>query len=110
MGVYPTGYNKEEFIVFLQNNNTNETIINKFKILPENVKHNNHIYKLNIVSTFISVGMFCNFELNYYSEDQIEFLFPYKIFGNVEESIDNILCDLIEGKYINKPDFCNFCK
>ena len=110
MGVYPKGYNKEEFIVFLQENNANETIINKFKILPENVKHNNYIYKLNIVSTFVSVGMFNNFEINYYSEDQIEFLFPYKIFTNVEESIDNILCDLVEGKYINKPDFCNFCK
>jgi hypothetical protein len=105
MGVYPKGYNKEEFIVFLQENNANETIINKFKILPETVKHNNHIYKINIVSTFISVGMFNNFELNYYSEDQIEFLFSYKIFTKVEESINNILCDLIEGKYINKPDF-----
>jgi hypothetical protein len=110
MGVYPKGYNKEEFIVFLQENYVNNAIIEKFKVLPENVKKNNHNYKLNIVSTFVSVGMFNNFELNYYSEDQIEFLFSYKIFTNVEESINNILCDLIEGKYINKPDFCNFCK
>jgi hypothetical protein len=105
MGVYPKGYNKEEFIVFLQENYVNNVIIEKFKVLPENVKHNNHIYKLNIVITFISVGMFNNFEINYYSEDQIEFLFAYKIFTNVEESINNVLCDLIEGKYINKPDF-----
>jgi|ERR1035437_213607 hypothetical protein len=105
MGVYPKGYKKEEFIIFLQENQVNNAIIEKFKVLPEIVKHNSHIYKINIVSTFISVGMFCNFELNYYSGDQIEFLFPYKIFTKVEKSIDNILYDLIDGKYINKPDF-----
>ena len=110
MGVYSKGYNKEEFIVFLRDQYVNDIVMENFKILPENVKHNNHIYKLNIIITFISVGMFNNFELNYYSEDQIEFLFPYKIFTKVEESIDNLICDLVDGKYIEKPDICKCCK
>ena len=108
MGVYPKGYSKEEFVEFLLKNHVKDTIINKFKELPETIKSKGHIYKLNIVCTFCSVGeTFYNFELNYYCEDEIEFLFSYKIFTNVEESINNLLCDLVGGKYIDKPEICN---
>jgi hypothetical protein len=107
MGVYPKGYDKEGFVEFLQKNHVKETVINKFKELPETLKKNNYIYKLNIVSTWFSIGeTFYNFELNYYCEDQIEFLFSCKIFTNVEESINNLLCDLINGNYISKPEIC----
>ena len=107
MGVFPKGYNKEGFIEFLLKNHVDEAIINKFKILPENVKHNTYIYKLNIMCTWFSIGdTYYNFELNYYSDDQIEYLFSCKIFTNVEESINNLICDLIGGKYIDKPEIC----
>jgi hypothetical protein len=105
MGIFPIGYSKERFIEFLQQNHVNETIIEKFKIIPENVKKNNHIYKLNIIGTWYNIGdTHYNFELNYYSEDQIEFLFSFKVFTNVEDSINNIICDLVDGKYIKKPE------
>jgi hypothetical protein len=104
MGVFPIAYSKEGFIVFLQKNHVNETIIEKFKIIPENVKKNKHLYKLNILCTWYNTGdTYYNFELNYYSEDQIEYLFPFKVLTNVEDSINNLICDLIDGKYIIKP-------
>lgn len=79
MGVYPTQYSKEEFIEFLQKNHVNELLIEKFKVIPENVKKKSHIYKLNILCTFISVGETSyNFELNYYSEDQLNIYFLLK--------------------------------
>ena len=107
MGIFPAGYSKEEFTKFLQKNHVNETTIEKFKILPENVKKNTHIYKLNIISTWYSTGdTHYNFELNYYSEDQIEYLFSFKVFTNVEDSIDNLICDLVNSKYIKKPKIC----
>jgi hypothetical protein len=105
MGIFPTAYSKEGFIEFLQKNHVNETIIEKFKFLPENVKKNKHLYAINILCTWYNTGdTHYNFELNYYSEDQIEYLFPFKVFTNVETSIDNLTCDLVAGKYIKKPE------
>jgi hypothetical protein len=107
MDVFPKKYDKEEFIEFLQKNHVDEVIINKFKTLPESVKKNNYIYRLNIVCTWFSIGdTWYIFEINYYSEDQIEFLFSCKIFRNIEESINNTICDLVNGNYINKPEIC----
>jgi len=106
MGVFPTGYSREGFIQFLRKNNAEESIIEKMYDLPETITHKKHVYKLNIVSTWFSIGnTYYNFEMNYYSEDLIEFLFTYKIFTNVEESINNLICDLVAGKFINLP--CN---
>ena len=111
MQIFPVAYSKEGFIEFLQKNHVNETIIEKFKFLPEIVKKNNHLYKLNILCTWYNTGdTYYNFELNYYSEDQIEYLFSFKVFTNVETSIDNLICDLIEGKFIEKPDIFKPCK
>jgi hypothetical protein len=107
MGVYPTGYNKEKFIEFLQKNHVNEDIIEKFNDFPVSVTKNNYIYRLNIICTWYSIGnTFYNFEFNYYSEELNEFLFSYKVFTDVEESINNLLCDLIAGKYVTKPVKC----
>jgi hypothetical protein len=111
MGIFPTVYSKGGFIEFLQKNHINETIIDKTKILPESVKKNNHLYKINILCTWYNTGdTHYNFELNYYSEDQIEYLFPFKVFTNVETSIDNLICDLVDGKFIVKPKICKPCK
>jgi len=101
MGVYPKDYNKESFIEFLQKNNVSDKVVDKFKELPELIVHNGHEYKLNILSTWYSVGnTFYNFELNYYSQDLVEFLFNYKIFTDVEKSVNYLLCELINAKYI----------
>lgn len=102
MGVYPKGYTKEEFVNFLEKNNVEDSVIKKFLSLPEKINAKGSKFKLYISSTFVSVGnTYYNFELNYYSEDKIEFLFPYKLFKNIEKSIDNLLCDLVAGKYIS---------
>jgi hypothetical protein len=110
MGVYPTEYNKEKFIGFLKKNHVNEGILEKFNDIPEKVKKNSYIYKLNIIVTWYSIGdTFYNFELNYYSEELNEYLFSLKMFTNVEESINNLLCDLIAAKYIEKRENSKTC-
>ena len=104
MSIFPTEYSREQFIDFLKKNHENEIIIEKFKIIPENIKKNNYIYRLYIVSTLYNTDdIHYDFELNYYSEEQIEFLFSFKVFINVEDSINNLICDLFAGKYIKRP-------
>ena len=95
MGVYPTQYNKKDFKEFLQNNNVNDIIITKFEKLPESIESNNNIYKIYINSIWYSIGnTFYNFELNYYSEVAQEFLFTYKVFGDIETSINNLIYEI----------------
>jgi hypothetical protein len=104
MGVYPSKYNKEEFREFLEKNNVKDSIIDKFNSLPEKIKHNDCEYDLNIAVTWFSIGnTFYNFELNYYSKEKIEFLFSYKIFNDVEVSINNLLCELYRINVVEKP-------
>lgn len=85
-------YNKSTFFKFLQENNLNSEIIKKFNDLPEKIKKNNTSYLLNIILTWSNDGNTqYNFELNYYSEEKMEFLFNYKIFTNIETSIDYLV-------------------
>jgi hypothetical protein len=102
MKIYPKKYSKEEFIKFLKKNNVNDKIITKFVELPETVIHKGNEYDLYINSTWYNVGnTHYNFELNYYSEDLVEYLFNSKVFGDVEISINNLLCELMNSKLID---------
>lgn len=102
MRIHPQKYTKEEFVDFLKRNNVNDTIINKFLKLPKTVKYGGNKYEIYINSTWYNIGKtYYNFELNYYSEEQIEFLFGSKVFGDVELSINNILYELTNAKLIN---------
>ena len=105
MGVYPSKYNKEEFLKFLEKNNVNDAIISKFVELPEAVERSGNTFKLDINSTWYSIGnTFYNFELNYYSEELVEYLFGSKVFSDVELSINYLLCELINNNYIKIGD------
>lgn len=106
MGVYPKKYKKEEFLNFLEKNNVNDDIINKFIELPESIEHSGNTFKLDINSTWYSVGnTFYSFELNYYSEELVEYLFSSKVFGDVGVSVNYLLCELVNNKYIKTK--CN---
>jgi len=101
MGTYPKGYDKNSFIKFLNENKVSIGITEKFKTLPEKVIYRENEYKLNIVSTWFSVGdTFYNFEINYYCDKEIEFLFGYKIFKDVELSIDFAIKELEKLKLL----------
>jgi len=103
MSIYPKQYTRENFFSFLLKNNVSETIINKFVNLPEAVLRDENKFDLFINVTWYSAGdTYYNFELNYYSEELIEFLFNSKVFNDVEISINYLLCELIENKYITK--------
>jgi hypothetical protein len=78
-----------------------ETIINKFNELPEKIERNKDKYELYINSTWYNVGnTFYSFELNYYSEELIEYLFNSKVFNDIELSINNLICELKNSKII----------
>lgn len=95
MGVYPKRFTKEEFLVFLKKNHVNNSIIDKFLSLPETVKRRGSIFKLDINITWYSTGnTFYNFELNYYSEELVEYLFSSKVFNDIEVSINYLQCEL----------------
>jgi len=103
MGIFPKKYSKEQFLKYLEKNNVGDNIIRKFNKLPEKLNTGNSEYKLTIISTWYDIGnTYYNFELNYYSEKLIEFLFTYKIFTDVEKSIDFLLFELINKNFIEK--------
>jgi len=102
MQVYPKNYTKDEFVEFLQKINANDQIINKFIKLPEYVIRSGNKYELYINSTYYGIGnTYYNFELNYYSEYLIEYLFNFKVFTDIENSINNLIYELSNAKLIN---------
>jgi len=102
MNTYTKTYTKEEFLEFLEKNNVNDTIIHKFVELPVSIVRNGNKYDLYINATWYNVGnTHYEFELNYYSENLIEYLFGSKVFKDVEFSINNLLCELMNSKIID---------
>ena len=75
---------KEELIAYIPTSK----YINQIKELPLIINKNNIDFKLYI-------NIFENrCEINYYSEDKLEFLFPVKIFNDFNVSVKNIICNL----------------
>ncbi len=103
MGVYSSENNKKGYLKYLKKIRANNKIITKFEKLPETVKRNGDEFKLQVTHTFISVSPTgYNFEMNYYSEDLVEYLFNSKVFGDVELSINYLVCELIDKKYLKE--------
>lgn len=101
MRVYPKKYSKEEFLIFLEKNNVNDEIISKFEKLPEFIEKNGNKYELYINSIWYNIdNTYYKFELNYYSDDIVEYLFSLKVFTDIELSINYLLSELINnGKF-----------
>lgn len=96
MTAHPKKYDKESFNDFLKKRNVSETIINKFNELPELIERSGNTYKLDINVTWYNIGnTHYGFELNYYCEELIEYLFTLKVFPDIEVSINNLLCELM---------------
>jgi hypothetical protein len=107
MGIYPKQYDREDFLNFLHKYNVSNEIIGKFVDLPEAVLCGDDKFDLFVNVTFYSDGnTHYNFELNYYSEEHIEFLFNSKVFTNIEISINYLLCELITNGYFGKEKEC----
>ena len=95
MAIYHQLYTKDSFMQFLIKNHVNDNIITKFAELPETIKRNDTNFNLNISAIWHSEGKtFYEFEINYYSNELIEYLFSSKIFTDVEHSINNMLCEI----------------
>jgi hypothetical protein len=101
MNTYTKKYDKEDFLKFLEKNNVNDVIISKFVELPECIIRGGNKYDIYINVTWYNVGnTHYEFEINYYSEQLIEYLFGLKVFKDVEFSINNLLCELINNNLI----------
>jgi len=110
MTIHPKKYSKTDFIKFLEKNNVNDEVTNKFHELPESIQRNGNRFKLDINVMWYGDGnTHYEFELNYYSEELIEYLFGSKVFKTPEISINNLLCELVNGKYIKRLNK-KFCK
>jgi len=108
MEAYPNNYNKKTFIEYLKKNHSTSSVAERFEKLPVTVTHNDIEYRLNIVKTYYAGGgSFYNFELNYYSDESLEFLFTYKIFQDVEDSVRYLECELLNGNFISKETNCH---
>jgi hypothetical protein len=95
MTIYHQLYTKNDFMHFLIKNHVNDNIISKFAELPETIKRNGTDFNIYISSIWHSEGKtFYEFEINYYSENLIEFLFGSKVFTDVEHSINSMLCEI----------------
>lgn len=105
MTTHPTLFNKNEFIKFLNKINIAEELIEKFNKLPNFVEKDGIKYELNTMLTYNSSDETSyGFELNYYSNKIMEFIFNYKIFDDFEESINYMICELFREGYIDKQD------
>lgn len=106
MGIHPKKHTKESFLKFLEKNNVNDYVIKKFIFLPETIIRSGDRFDLDINTTWYDTGeTYYNFELNYYSEHLIEYLFDSKVFSDVEISIDLLISNLITKNYIKKSEF-----
>lgn len=105
MPITPIYYCKKTFIEFLQKNNVSDNIVEKFKKFPEKLIRRNKEFNLYIVSTrYNTKTPHHNFELNYYSDELVEFLFIFKVFDDAEKSINFLFCELINNNYIAKQN------
>ena len=98
---YPKRYTKHEFIKYLEKHKVGENIATDFKSLPEEIVRSGDTFRLDINSTWYPENeTHYDFEMNYYSEDTVEYLFNSKIFTNIISSINYLLCELINNNYI----------
>ena len=79
--------NKIELIEFLQSLDVNDIIIKKIEEFPDNIKIDGVKYYFYSYISPIDINNKYNFELNYYSFDELEFLFGHKMFSDIETSI-----------------------
>ena len=93
----PTTYNKSEFLNFLKNEYND--VIDNFSLLPEQLMRNSDVFKLNVNTIFYGIGDERNvFEMNYYSDEIVEFLFNLKTFNNPKRSIDYLIYEIAKKK------------
>lgn len=108
METYPKKYNKITFTEYLEKINTSTQLLERFERLPAMLIHNNIEYELNVIKTYYAGdGSYFNFELNYYSDDILEFLFTYKIFQDIEDSVNYLECELINENFISHETDCH---
>ena len=91
----PKTFKKQELIRYLMDNGVVNGMLIRLENLPDILHVNNYDYVFNAITTWRERGhTYHEFELNYYSEENMEFLFTYKIFNDVEVSLNFLECEL----------------
>jgi len=84
---YPVKYIKENFINLLKKKDLEDSIIERYYHLPEFISFDNVTYKLNIIVTDNEDEKLQIFEINYYSDEGMSFLFDYKASSDITQIV-----------------------
>ena len=104
MSIHPTSYDKNTFLDYLNKNKVDEATITDFNKLPEAVFCNGSDFKLDInVVWYDEDETHYTFEMNYYSEEKIEYCFNSKVFTSISYSVKYLImmlnnCNCYKGK------------
>ena len=106
--VKPREYSKNDFTKFLNKYGVNDEVVTDFKKIPETLNVNGEEFELKILTRWYNIGnTYYEFEFNYYSERIIEFLFGFKVYNDVEISINHLLCELKRHGHFDYNKNCN---
>ena len=107
MGVEQNEFNKKEFIEFMSINDVSDEIIKRFKKIPEKIHKNDSKYDLVVQTRWYNVEKtYREFELNYYSEKIMEYLLSFKVYNDIELSINHLECELRIMGFIDDGKNC----
>ena len=103
----PNNFGKQEFIALMKKIGVANGLFSRVEALPDIIHYNGHDYKLNIsCSWHREDGTYYEFEMNYYAEDIMEFLLTYKIFRDIEVSLNYLECELMRRGFIDVETEC----
>lgn len=106
MTVFPQTFDKAGFIKYLRKNKVNNVTVKRVMNLPESVIHGDVTYYLYITTRWYSIGKtHYEFELNYYSEEMVQFLLNIEPYNDIETSLNHIECELINLNLLD--DICD---
>jgi len=107
MGVEQNEFNKKEFMGFLLKNEVSNEIIKRFENIPEILYKNDTKYNLVVQMRWYDLEKtHREFEMNYYSEKIMEYLLSFKVYTDIELSINYLECELRIKGFISDEKTC----
>lgn len=105
----PMKFNKQGFIRYLMDNGVVNGMLTRIENIPDIIHVDNYDYVFNSIATWRKKGhTYHEFELNYYSEENMEFLLTYKIFNDVEVSLNFLECELLRRGFLDANIDCKY--
>ena len=108
VNVNPEMLGKQDFIAYIEKIGIKNGLVDRVESLPDIIHVNDYDYKLNICTSWHREGVtYHEFEMNYYSEENMEFLLTYKIFKDIEISLTYLECELVRRGFLDADTECH---